>query len=60
MSKSPRCENGNCEFIPSVISRESSFKRSEDEVRYGRLWAEIDLPKLLVYKELNRERNTLW
>lgn len=60
MSKSPRCENGNCEFIPSGISRESSFKRSEDEVRYGRLWAEIDLPKLLVYKELNRERNTLW
>jgi len=58
MSKFPRCEDGNCEFIPSVISRESSFKRSEDEVRYGRLWAEIELPKLLVYKKLKIERNT--
>jgi len=55
MSKSPRCEKGSCEFIPRVNSREPSLKRSEDELRYGRLWAEIELPKLLAYDELNRE-----
>ena len=57
MSRSQRCEAGSCEFVPSANSREPSLKRSEDELRYGRLWAEIELPKLLTYKEMNREDN---
>jgi hypothetical protein len=57
MSRLSRCEEGNCEFVPSVNSREPLPKRSEDELRYGRLWAEIELPKLLVYKELHKEDN---
>jgi hypothetical protein len=55
MSRSQRCEEGGCEFAPSVSSREPSLKRSEDELRYGRLWAEIELPKLLTHKELNKD-----
>ena len=55
MSRLSRCEEGSCEFIPRVNSREPLQKRSKDEWRYGRLWAEIELPKLLAYKELNRE-----
>jgi len=55
MSRLSRCEEGSCEFIPCVNSREPLLKRSEDELRYGRLWAEIELPKLLACKELNNE-----
>lgn len=55
MSRLSRCEEGSCEFIPRVNSREPSVNRSEDELRYGRLWAEVELPKLLAHKELNRE-----
>jgi len=55
MNKSSRCEEGSCEFIPRVNSREPLFNRSEDELRYGRLWAEVELPTLLAHKELNRE-----
>jgi len=55
MRISPRCEEGSCEFVPSVNNRESSLKRSEDELRYGRLWAEVELPKLLACKEQDRE-----
>jgi hypothetical protein len=57
MSRLSRCEEGSCEFVPSVNSREPLLKRSEDELRYGRLWAEIELPKLLAHKELSREDN---
>lgn len=57
MSRLSRCGEGSCEFIPSVNSRKPLLKRSEDELRYGRLWAEIELPKLLVYKELHKEDN---
>ncbi len=59
MSKSPRCEEGSCEFIPRVNTREPLLKRSEDELRYGRLWAEVELPELLARKELKRENSKL-
>ena len=52
MNISPRCENGACEFVPSVDSRRLRLKRPDDEVRYGRLWAEVELPRLLAKKEL--------
>jgi hypothetical protein len=55
MTGSPRRQQSGCEFVPSVSRPEPSLKRSEDEVRYGRLWAEVELPKLLAYKEPNRE-----
>ena len=55
MSRSQRCEEGSCEFVPSVHNREPSLKRSEDELRYGRLWAEVELPKLMAYKEMNND-----
>jgi len=55
MSRSSRCDDCSCEFVPSVNKRESSPKRSEDELRYGKLWAEIELPKLLACKEQDRE-----
>jgi len=57
MSKFSRCEEGSCEFVPNVNHREPSLKRSEDELRYGRLWAEVELPKLLAYKEPNKRDN---
>lgn len=57
MSRLSRCGEGSCEFVPSVNHREPSLKRSEEELRYGRLWAEIELPKLLAHKEQNREDN---
>lgn len=57
MSKSPKCEDGGCEFVPSLDNRELLFKRSVEEVRYGRLWAEVELPKLLSPKEPSREGN---
>lgn len=57
MNKTPRCEDGTCEFVPSVDSRQLSYKRPVDEVRYGRLWAEVELPKLLADKEPKREDN---
>ncbi|MGA2768445.1 MAG: hypothetical protein ABSF24_09045 [Candidatus Bathyarchaeia archaeon] len=47
MNRSRRCEDGACEFAPSVDSRQLTSKRPADEVRYGRLWAEVELPKLL-------------
>jgi hypothetical protein len=47
VNRSPRCEDGACEFAPSVDSRQLTSKRPADEVRYGRLWAEVELPKLL-------------
>lgn len=55
MNKSSGCENHCCEFVPSIDSRQLKFERSVDEVRYGRLWAEVELPKLLVNKEQKME-----
>lgn len=55
MNKSPRCEDSGCEFVPSVDSRQLPIKRPVDEVLYGRLWAEIELPKLLADKEQRRQ-----
>jgi hypothetical protein len=49
---SPRCEDDACEFAPSVDSRQLASKRPADEVRYGRLWAEVELPRLLAKKSL--------
>ena len=60
MSRSPKCENGDCEFVPTLRAldnRELLLKRSVEEVRYGRLWAEVELPKLLIPKEPSREGN---
>ena len=51
MNKRPRCMDGSCEPVSGVDSRELLFKRPVDEVRYGRLWAEVELPKLLAGKE---------
>jgi hypothetical protein len=45
------CEN--CESVPCLTKREPLIKRTEDEVRYGRLWAEVELAKLLEQKELD-------
>jgi hypothetical protein len=59
MSRFSRCEEGSCEFISRVNTREPLLKRSEDELRYGRLWAEVELPKLLACKELKKEDNKL-
>jgi hypothetical protein len=49
------CEN--CEFVPCLTKHEPLIKRTEDEVRYGRLWAEVELVKLLGQKELDDGRN---
>jgi hypothetical protein len=53
MNTSRGCEN--CEFVPCLTKREPLIKRTEDEVRYGRLWAEVELAKLLSGKELDNE-----
>jgi hypothetical protein len=55
MNKSPRCEDGACEFVPALDSRQLLLERPADEVRYGRLWAEFELPKLLTRKDHNME-----
>jgi hypothetical protein len=57
MNKCPRCMDGSCEPVPGVDSRELLFKRPVDEVRYGRLWAEVELPKLLAGIERKEEGN---
>lgn len=59
MNRSRRCEDGACEFAPSVDSRQLTSKRPADEVRYGRLWAEVELPKLLAEKETNRQADLM-
>ena len=51
MNKSRGCEN--CEFVSCLTKREPLIKRTEDEVRYGRLWAEVELAKLLAQKEVD-------
>jgi hypothetical protein len=52
MNKSANCENRDP--VLSINRFEPSIKRSEDEVRYGRLWAEVELPKLLAKKESDK------
>ena len=59
MKRSPRCEECACEFAPSVDSRQLKSKRPADEVRYGRLWAEVELPKLLAEKEPTRQADLM-
>lgn len=41
------CEEKCCEQTPVKDNCRLLRKRSVDEVRYGRLWAEVALPKLL-------------
>jgi hypothetical protein len=41
--------DGNCEFKPKIDSR--FVARTADEVRYGRLWAEIEMEKQLREKK---------
>jgi hypothetical protein len=55
MSKSARCEECSCEFAPSVDGRGLLLKRSAEEVRYGTLWAEVELPRLLSDRRLNKK-----
>lgn len=57
MSKSSECWDGGCETLPSIDSRELLLERSAEEVRYGSLWAEVELPKLLALAELCNEDN---
>jgi hypothetical protein len=60
VNRSPKCEEGACDFAPSVDSRQLASKRPADEVRYGRLWAEVELPRLLAKKVLSgREQPTV-
>jgi hypothetical protein len=46
------CQNGKCEYNPTLNSQPIQARTAE-EIRYGRLWAEIELPKLL------QERKTI-
>jgi hypothetical protein len=40
------CTNNQCEYKPT-LKRDITTQRTPDEIRYGQLWAEIELPKLL-------------
>lgn len=55
MSKSPRCRDCGCETLPTLDNRELLLKRSAEEVQYCRLWAEVELPKLLASTEPSNE-----
>jgi hypothetical protein len=44
-----KCQNGTCEYNP-VLNR-NKVKRAPEQERYWRLWAEIQLAKLL--REMN-------
>ena len=39
------CKNGKCEYTPTL--KQQPTDRTPEEIRYGQLWAEIELPKLL-------------
>jgi hypothetical protein len=39
------CKNEKCEYKPTF--KPQPITRSPEEIRYGLLWAEIELPKLL-------------
>ena len=40
------CTNGKYEYNPK-LKQQPIQAHTEEEIRYGRLWAEIELPKLL-------------
>jgi hypothetical protein len=40
------CTNQECEYKPTLQTE--ALKRTHDEIRYGELWAEIELPRLLI------------
>jgi len=44
------CKNRECEF-DSKLRRSLRAKLSRDELRYGQLWSEVELPKLLASTE---------
>ncbi len=46
------CKNGGCEF-DSKLRRTLTVRLSRDGLRYGRLWSEVELPKLLANIEKN-------
>jgi hypothetical protein len=39
------CKNGKCEYVPTL--KQEHLNRTSEEIRYGELWGEIELPKLL-------------
>jgi hypothetical protein len=39
------CNNNQCEYTPSL--NRQTLLRTEEEIRYGQLWAKIEMPKLL-------------
>ncbi|MDH5795550.1 MAG: hypothetical protein OEZ24_05515 [Candidatus Bathyarchaeota archaeon] len=56
MSKKPaKCEDGGCEFAPTIDSRRLVYERSTEEIRYARLWAEIESPRPLAVRETEKE-----
>lgn len=46
------CKNDGCEF-DSKLRRTLTVRLSRDGLRYGRLWSEVELPKLLADIEKN-------
>lgn len=44
------CTNAQCEYKPTV--QRKAIDQTDDQRRYGQLWAEIELPKLLCQNEL--------
>jgi hypothetical protein len=40
------CKKGKCEYEPT-LDRKLVIERTPEEIEYGRLWAETELPKLL-------------
>lgn len=44
------CKKGECEY-KSTLHRYLTNPPTPDEIRYARLWAEIELPKLLRGKQ---------
>jgi len=55
MSKSARREQFSSDSALSVNGRGPLLKRSAEEVRYGTLWAEVELPRLLFDRRLNEK-----
>jgi hypothetical protein len=45
------CQNGKCEYQGQTLKRTLIQERTAEEITYGKLWAEIELPKLLNKKE---------
>lgn len=56
MSKKPaKCEDGGCEFAPTIDSHRLVYERSTEEIRYARLWVEIQSPRPLAVRETEKE-----